>query len=215
MRSSTAAVRKVARTVRAVFESLPENVVGEILDGELHVSPRPRPRHSHAEARLGTLIDSGFDLGVSGPGGWVILVEPGVELEPGDEADPDVAGWKRERFAAQSPDEPIRVVPDWVCEVLSPSTKRYDRVEKMPYYARHGVRWLWFLEPLEKTLTVWELARGKWAQRSFFSEGGKVRAQPFDAIELDLDLLWPADLAGAVPKPESAPKKPKRRRPKG
>src|SRR5262249_55860674 len=119
----------------ADLEALPEHVKGEIIDGVLYTQPRPRMRHSRAGGRIHGQIQGPYDFDVDGPGGWWILIEPGIELPRSPEIAPDVAGWRRERLTPPPPNEAIRVAPDWVCEVLSKSNRTYDRKVKFPYYA--------------------------------------------------------------------------------
>lgn len=84
------------------------------------------------------------------------------------------------------PQEPfLTLAPDWVLEVLSPSTASIDRVSKARIYAREGVRWLWFIDPLARTIEVNRLEAGRWLQIAAFSAGEPLRAEPFDAEEFD------------------------------
>jgi Uma2 family endonuclease len=126
---------------RATYEDVlnaPEHKVAEILDGELVLSPRPALRHSRAASRLGTLLGNPFDRGRGGPGGWTLLYEPDLHL--GEHVIvPDMGGWRLERLPSV-PDAPwLDLAPDWVCEVLSPSTARIDRGRKLRIYAAAGV----------------------------------------------------------------------------
>jgi len=167
----------------------PENKVAEILDGELIVSPRPAARHSLAASWLSIDLGGPFARGRGGPGGWWILLEP--ELHFGEQVVvPDLAGWRRERMPA-IPDAPFfSLAPDWVCEVLSPSTERIDRGKKLRIYAEAGVAHAWLVNPVERTLEVLRLRDGAWTIVAVFTGGEAVRAEPFDAIELDLGALW-------------------------
>ena len=113
---------------------LPENLVGEIIGGQLITQPRPAPRHSRASSSLGGALDNPYDKGRGGPGGWWILDEPELHLG-GDILVPDLAGWGRERMPRLPETAWFELVPDWVCEVLSPGTCRVDRALKMPIYA--------------------------------------------------------------------------------
>ena len=174
----------------ARLEALPENLKGEIIDGELHVRPRPRFRHARTATFLGRHLGGGFDFDDGGPGGWWILVEPGIELPNAPEVSPDLGGWKRERMPTPPDDEPIRLVPDWVCETLSRSNARYDRTVKLPFYARVGVPWLWLVDPRDHTLDVYRLHEGKWVLLRSFGEEASARIEPFDAIEIPLGRMW-------------------------
>ena len=182
-------------SVEAAFQEAPEWMVAEILDGELHLCPRPARPHANVYANLGALIVSPFKFGRGGPGGWVILDEPELHLglRP-DKLAPDLAGWTRERLprAVGGADAPAHygLAPDWVCEILSARTRRIDQGPKMRIYAREGVRHLWHVDPLTQTLEIFRLAEGQWLRVDVVKGGGRVRAEPFDAIELELDLLW-------------------------
>lgn len=178
--------------------ALPENVVGEIIEGELIVSPRPAFAHAHAAAVLGADLVGPFFRGKGGPGGWWILREIELHLDT-DIVVPDLTGWRRTRLPKPpSPGEPfMTLAPDWVCEILSPSTARVDRRLKLPVYARAQVATVWFIDPLLHTLEVLRWQRDGWLLVGTFSEDDHVRAGPFDAVELDLGGLWPGkDAAG-------------------
>jgi Uma2 family endonuclease len=179
--------------------ALPENVVGEIIQGELIVSPRPAFAHAHAASALGADIGTPFFRGKGGPGGWWILDE--IELHfDNDILVPDLAGWRRERLPKPpSPREPfMTLAPDWVCEVLSPSTARVDRRLKLPVYARAQVANVWFIDPMLRTLEVLRRQREGWLLVGTFSDREQVRAEPFDAVELDLGGLWLQDDAPTI-----------------
>jgi Uma2 family endonuclease len=177
---------------RATYDDLlgvPPHRVAEIVDGDLHVSPRPASRHALASSRLGSELGGPFDRGRGGPGGWWIIDEP--ELHFGQDAlVPDLAGWRRQRMP-DFPDTPFfTLAPDWACEVVSPSTERLDRSKKMPIYAREKVSHLWLLNPALRTLEVYRLAEGGWLLLGTHEGAARVRAEPFDAVELDLAPLW-------------------------
>lgn len=170
------------------LEDLPEGVVGEIVGGEIVLLPRPNPPHGRAQSKLHAKIAGPFDLGDGGPGGWEIRVEPRVRF--GEEIRvPDLAGWRIERF--EEPKEgPFVVIPDWVCEVLSPGTARSDKREKLWLYGHHGVRHYWIIDTDLQLLEVYRLEGKVWVVAARFGGDEHVRAEPFDAIELDLSLLW-------------------------
>jgi Uma2 family endonuclease len=172
------------------LQRLPENVVGEIIDGELVVSPRPALRHAAAASALGGDLATTFGRhGGSGPGGWIILAEPEVHIV-GQVLVPDLAGWRRERLP-QLPDAAfLDVAPDWVCEVLSSSTVARDRTSKTRHYAGAGVGHLWFVDPSAETLEVYRLEAGAWRLVGGFAGAVKVRAEPFEGLELDLGNSW-------------------------
>ncbi len=181
------------RPTYADIEALPDNVVGEIIAGELIVNPRPAPRHTHAASVLGGVIVGPFGRGAGGPGGWWIEDEP--ELRLGVDPDyeplvPDLAGWRRERMPSLPTTAWFDATPDWVCEVLSPSTAALDRAEKMPFYARARVAHAWLVDPILATLEIYRLDGEGWRMVKTHRGDIKVRAEPFDALEIDLAWLW-------------------------
>jgi Uma2 family endonuclease len=179
----------------ADIEALPEHVVGEIVNGELVVSPRPAPAHALAASGVGGELHGPFHVGRGGPGGWWILDEPELHVGQGVLV-PDVAGWRRERMP-RLPETPwFDVVPDWVCEVLSPSTGLLDRAEKLPIYLVAGVSHAWLIDPQARTLEVFRAESGRWVLALASGGEQRVRAQPFDAIEIDLSVLWPPPTPG-------------------
>jgi Uma2 family endonuclease len=173
----------------ADLEALPANVVGELIDGELHVSPRPAIPHTVAASRLGGKLSGPFDEGSGGPGGWILLDEP--ELHFGEDAlVPDLAGWRRERMPSPPRIAAVTLAPDWLCEVLSPSTAALDRGIKLPIYARQGVRHVWLMDPEARTLEVFRLEGARYVLLVTHTGSARVRAEPFEALELDLSFLW-------------------------
>lgn len=180
------------RTVatRADLESLPEGTLGEIIEGVLYTAPRPRPRHVDIETFLAAELKYPFQRGRGGPGGWWILIEPGIELPRSPEVVPDLAGWKKDRLPSLPEDGSIRIVPDWVCEILSPSTRRHDQRIKRPFYARIGVRLLWLIDLDARTLIVNRLEDGRWHEWGVFGESDVIRAEPFHDIEIRMTEWW-------------------------
>lgn len=169
--------------------ALPEHVVGEIISGELIVSPRPAPRHAVAASVLSGELGPPYHSGQGGPGGWWILFEPELHLDD-DVLVPDLAGWRRQRLPSIPETTYFTLAPDWVCEVLSPGTARLDRQRKLAIYARERVSHAWLLDPLERTLEVLRLENGQWVIASVHAEDDDVRAEPFDATVLRLARLW-------------------------
>ncbi len=178
---------------KASYEDLlnaPENMTGEIIDGELFVMPRPSRRHVHAASLLGNEIGPPYQLGRGGgPGGWIIHDEPELDLAENILV-PDLAGWRRERLPTSPDEHRFTTAPDWVCEILSPSSARIDKVKKMPAYARHGVSYAWLIDPLAKTLDVYRLEVAHWVLLGSNGEDDKVRAEPFQEIEIELVNSW-------------------------
>lgn len=187
----TPALPAAKPATRADLEGLPENIRAEIIDGVLYTFPRPRAVHTNVESSLCGDLHSPFQRGRGGPGGWWILVEPGIELPEAAEIVPDIAGWRRERLP-ELPDGTIRVVPDWVCEILSPSTRRHDQLVKRPFYAKVGVPHMWTIDPTARTLVVSRLVNGHWLEVGVFGENDAIRAEPFAEVELSMDGWWPA-----------------------
>lgn len=176
----------------ADIEALPPHVVGQILFGVLHAHPRPAPRHARAASRLGGELDSPFDRGKGGPGGWIILDEPELHLGP-HVIVPDIAGWRRARMPKLPETAYFETAPDWVCEVLSPSTVRIDRTDKLRIYAEYGVKHCWLVDPDARTLEVMALTGDKWLLAATFKDADPVAAPPFEVHTFSLNVLWPED----------------------
>lgn len=173
------------------YSAVPEYQRAEIIDGTLYVMSRPAPRHANAASVLGGDLNGAFQRGRGGPGGWWILHEPELQLVPLEPMSPDLAGWRVERMPALPTTAYFDLAPDWVCEVLSKSTEAIDRTKKLPIYATHGVRHVWLVDPIAKTLEVHTLGDdGRWRDVRIYEGDIRVRAEPFSAIELDLAGLW-------------------------
>ncbi len=168
--------------------NLPAEVVAEIVDGELHASPRPAPRHATAGAALTTLLAGPLDLNHPRRGGWRILYEPEIHLGQAVLV-PDLAGWRRERLP-RLPDS-FTLAPDWVCEILSPATATLDRGKKLPIYASEGVPYAWLIDPIARTLDVLHLEAGRWSILATHVGDAVVCAEPFRELEIRLAVLWP------------------------
>lgn len=167
----------------------PDHLVAELIRGTLSLMPRPRALHARSSSRLGGELSGPFDRGRGGPGGWVLLDEP--ELHLGDDIlVPDLAGWRRARMP-EIPDAPyFTQPPDWVCEVLSPSTEQLDRADKVPLYAASRVSHAWLLSPTARTLEVLELDGRTFRLIATHKNEERVHARPFDSFELELGVLW-------------------------
>jgi Uma2 family endonuclease len=185
-----------SRAKRATYEDVlraPPEMTAEVLDGELHLFPRPRRSHLRAASGLGSFLFGAFQVGALGPGGWTIIDEP--ELHVGPDPDilvPDLGGWRAGRLVdSEDVDEPfITVVPDWVCEILSPGTLRIDRMKKMPIYAREKVGHVWLVDPRERTVEVFRHDGRGYALVGTYGGDDAVRAEPFDAAEIPPAFLW-------------------------
>ena len=176
---------------------VPDNLVAEIVDGELWTSPRPAPRHARAHSSLGGLIAPPFDHGRGGPGGWWILDEPELHVGP-DVVVPDLAGWRRARMPQLPTTAYFTIVPDWICEVVSPSTALLDRAKKLRIYAREGVRHTWIVDPLARIVEVLRLEDRGWLIAATYAGHEVARVEPFDAIEVELALLWDEPVQSSV-----------------
>jgi Uma2 family endonuclease len=165
-------------------------MVAELVSGALHLHPRPASRHARASFRLAMKIGDPYDDGVGGPGGWYFAIEPELHLGE-DVVVPDLAGWRRERMGT-FPDVPaIELAPDWVCEILSPGTRRFDLTEKRALYATRGVAFLWLLDPAAGLLEAFALRDGAWVLAGTAQGDEEVRLVPFDATGFPLSALWP------------------------
>ncbi len=183
----------LAPDVVAGYRDAPPTMVAEVLGGVLSLMPRPRRRHARSAGRLGAELDGPFDRGRDGPGGWLFLPEPELHLGPKpDILVPDLAGWRRERLSEGFLDESddLTLAPDWVCEVLSPSTESVDRERKLPIYHREAVGHAWLIDPVLRTLEVFRRHDLGWLLVGTFSGDAVVRAEPFDAATLGLAALW-------------------------
>jgi Uma2 family endonuclease len=165
----------------------PKWFVAEIIDGELYLSPRPAFPHGVGITSVAGQLQWPFGLGRGGPGGWVFVIEPEIHLGE-DVVVPDIAGWRHERL----PDLTAKfatVPPAWLCEGLSPSTTKHDRARKLPLYAKAGVEFAWLLSAAELTLEVYGLIGGRYELVQLFGKDDVIRAQPFETVELSLDLV--------------------------
>jgi len=181
--------RKPRPATYADLLKVPEHKVAEIVDGELVVSPRPASPHAFASSGFGGSLFNPFQRGSGGPGGWWILDEPELHLGP-DVLVPDLAGWRQERMPKVSNVAAFALAPNWVCEVVSPSSVRHDRIRKMRVYAREKVAHAWLLDPLARTLEGFRLQGDQWLEVGGFAGDERVRAEPFEAVELELAGLW-------------------------
>lgn len=178
-------------TLYEQLNALPENLVGEIIYGQLHTQPRPAGPHAVAQSILEMDIGSAYQRGRGGPGDWWIIDEPELHFVRDSEVlVPDIAGWRRETMPVIPRDHRFEVVPDWICEVLSPSTASKDREIKMPVYAHYGVHYAWLVEPNKKTLEAFRLTDSQWINIGEFRDNDSVNIEPFLDITIYLADLW-------------------------
>ena len=201
-RATLRAMNQHAPTVRrpATYQDVldaPEHMVAELIDGALHLHPRPSFLHGQAASSLGDELVSPFQKGRGGPGGWRILDEPELHLGE-DVLVPDLAGWRRERMPELPSEHWTSIVPDWVCEVLSPSTRSVDLTDKRRIYAGAGVGHLWLIDPEARTLEAFALCVGaldadRGAEGGRRGAGGSVRR----------DLVLPVGPLGRLTEPDA------------
>ena len=176
-------------TYRDVLDA-PAHMVAEIVDGVLHLQRRPPTLAALAKTALSGEIGSAFFKGRNGPGGWWIVNEPELHLGE-DIVVPDIAGWRRERMPTVPDVAYLTLAPDWVCEVLSPSTRKFDLEENRPVYAREGVGHLWLVDPAARTLEAFALLDCAWSPAGAAREAEPVSLPPFEAVPFPLGALWP------------------------
>jgi Uma2 family endonuclease len=179
---------------RATYEDVlraPENLTAEVLDGELHLTPRPARAHLMSASGLGSFLFGAFHVGAGGPGGWTIIDQPELHLGP-DIVVPDIGGWREGGLVHRADvDEAfITVVPDWVCEILSPGTLRVDRMKKMPIFARERVGHVWLVDPRARTVEVFRHAGEGYVLVGTLGGDDGLTAEPFEAATIPPAFLW-------------------------
>ncbi len=168
----------------------PDHLIAEVIAGDLRLTPRPGKPHAMAATALGEELGPPFRRGRGGPGGWLFVFEPELHLGA-DILVPDFAGWRRERMPQVIADDPFfTLAPDWLAEIISPSSAKFDRTDKLRSYARAEVNWVWLIDPTQHTLEVLQLRPDGWSLRGTWRDEERGRAEPFDAIELELGALW-------------------------
>jgi Uma2 family endonuclease len=181
---------KLEPATLADLEVLPPHLEGELIDGVLYAMTRPRPAHPLVAMAMLADVYPGWHPGRGGPGGWWIVPGPGLQLPGAEAICPDVAGWKRTRMPGPPREVPFTLVPDWVCEILSPSTRRHDLLIKLPFYARAGVAWCWMVDLDGEVVSAFRHDEGTWRLEGSFGDEHEARVPPFDAISVDLAAWW-------------------------
>lgn len=169
---------------RATYQDVldaPENMIAEIVDGELQLSRRPNVVAAVISSLLGALRTNRPD--------WILLHRPELVMG-GDILVPKLAGWRRERMPNVPDGQSFDCVPDWVCEVMSDETEKIDRIQKLRIYAMAGVRHAWLVHPWRRTLEAWRLHEGNWLMLAGLQDHDRGHVEPFETRELDLDELW-------------------------
>ena len=183
----------------------PEHKVAEIVDGVLYTQPRPAPLHAYAYVKLGARLENLLNYrSDNGDGGWLVLLEPELHLGE-DILVPDLAAWRLERMPEPPATAYFTVAPDWVCEILSPATRVLDQGAKRDVYAREGITHLWFVDPVARTLEVFELRDGHWTLLQSATGETEVAPPPFSATPLQLGSLWWTKQPPAVHEPRPEP----------
>ena len=178
---------------RATYQDVldaPAHRVAEIVGGTLYTNPRPALPHALARTYLGVELGGAFGRRRDRRGGWWIIDEPELHLGE-DILVPDLVGWRLERMPAFPDAAFVTLAPDWVCEVLSASTRKLDLCGKRPVYAREGVGHLWLVAPVARTLEAFELRDGEWVLIASAKDDEPISVRPFEAITFSLGGLWP------------------------
>ncbi len=178
-------------TAYAQLMALPETMVGECLNGRLYTQPRPTIPHQHINGRLHFSIMGDYGVDDDAPDGWLILIEPEIHFRYREEVVvPDIAGWHRARVPEVPDTAAMHMVPDWVCEILSPSTAVKDRGIKMPLYAERGVAWFWLVDPAKHAVEAFENQAGQWHPCAQAAGTGRATLPPFLRTTLNLQWVW-------------------------
>jgi Uma2 family endonuclease len=180
----------------ADLAALPQDVHAEVIAGEIVEKAAPSFEHSDAQGGLSQWLRNRFHRGGAGgsrPGGWWIVTECEIELEAHEVYRPDLVGWRRSEVPTRPSGRPVRVRPDWVCEMLSPSNAGNDLVKKFRAYHRCKVPHYWIVDPEGGTLVVYRWQEGGYLAVVTATRGETVRAEPFDAVALPVGILFGED----------------------
>jgi Uma2 family endonuclease len=171
------------------LDALPASQTGEVIDGAMYVMGRPGQGHQVSAGEVWGTLRYGGPGGRGGP--WVLYQEVSVRFATNEEVVPDVAGWRRERFTSHFEENPIRLTPDWVCEILSDSTRPKDLGPKRKLYGQQGVKHLWLVDPDAHLLEAFELNAGMRHLLGAWSEAEVVRGlAPFPELSFELAGWW-------------------------
>lgn len=166
----------------------------ELIDGELIEKSIATGRHGGAQAKTTAKLDPyNRRAGRGGPGGWIIATEVQIRFAADQAPRPDVAGWRRERMDTLPADPVITVIPDWICEILSPSNATNDTVRKKRLYYRHRVTHYWIIDPIGESLTVYRWTPDGYLEVLAAERSERVRAEPFEAIDLLVGVFFGDD----------------------
>jgi Uma2 family endonuclease len=179
--------------------ALPPEARAELVGGELIVQPSPTPAHQSTIGEIYAELRGPFQRGRGGPGGWWLIQDVDVEFGAHDVCRPDISGWRKDRVPAFPAERPVRERPDWLCEGLSPRTAILDQGEKRALYERASIPWYWLVDPLNRTIAVLRLVREGYVVDRVAGDRGLARLPPFDAVEIDLESLFPPADAATAP----------------
>lgn len=179
----------------ATAADLAELERSEVIAGDVHEKAAPSAEHGGAQGALAGILWSRFHRrgGGNNPGGWWILTEVEIQFETHEVYLPDVAGWRRERLPERPSGRPVLARPDWVCEILSPSTARHDQVTKQRTFHRCGVGHYWIVDPEREVLVVQRWSTDGYLVVLTAGRGETVRAEPFDQVDLVVGQLFGDD----------------------
>lgn len=191
---------------RATIEewlAIPEERRAELIEGRIVYHALPGPKHGFTQGRVFVHVNlynrrgggSGQGPGGSATGGWWISQEPDM-LIGGVGCRPDVIGWRRDKHPRMpEPDKRglVTAVPDFICEVLSRSTARYDQGAKRDAYFHAGVPHYWIVDPFHKTLTALERTDRGYVIALVAGPDELVRVAPFDLVEIAVAELFPEE----------------------
>jgi Uma2 family endonuclease len=187
----------------ADLDLLDDDTRAELLDGVIYDRPVTTFVHGHIAALLVMELGPPFQLGRGGPGDWWIQGENDFVAHRADRFRPDALGWRKDRLVDPPAGRRVEVVPDWVCEILSPSDRPCKQRIKRTAYARVGVKHRWHFAPTARTLYVFELDRGAWIERAVFCDDEVLEAPPFEGVRLAMKEWWLAPKEAAAPKGKS------------
>ena len=192
----------VRQATYADLEAVPDHLVVEIIDGVVETHGPLPPVQGAAAFSLAAILGSHTSRRRDDPDAWIYMSKPELRFGP-QVVVPDLAGWRRERMPTEPEDAFIETWPDWVCEILSPSTIRLDRGRKRRIYGEAGVDFLWLLDPAAGVLEGFALTDGRWLLLDTVLRGETVAIPPFDAVPFPLDDLFPFDDPAAPALPET------------
>jgi Uma2 family endonuclease len=192
MSSSAPKVLPVA-TVEDLLAIPEEDRRHELIDGSIVEKAAATGEHGAAQCKLSAHV-APFHRRPGGrwPGGWWFAIEVEIYFDSKNTLRPDVVGWRRDRVPERPRGVPIMVRPDWICEILS-TNKRNDIIKKKRVYHRHEVPHYWILDPADQILTVYRWAPDGYLEVLVAAAGERVQAEPFEAIPLDVGVLFGDD----------------------